>query len=224
VPPDVFIAAAEENGLVVALGDLIFDLVAADAVHLRNAADDPFDIAVNISGKQLGSPSFVEKVEETLELMSGMGLVLELTEHEFVNNDPVALDAMAQLSNRGVPFAIDDFGIGFSSIGYLQRLPVKRLKINKSFSVNIDRDERSCGLLRSIVMMGQALGLDVVTEGIERDSQLEHLREHVGATFAQGYLLNRPMPLDDVVEVIRSNRIDLGAGAEVFAVKLSLGS
>jgi EAL domain-containing protein (putative c-di-GMP-specific phosphodiesterase class I) len=130
---------------------------------------------------------------------------------------------MNRVSELGVPFAIDDFGIGFSSIGYLQHLPVKILKIDKSFSADIDEDERSCGLLRSIVMMGQALGLDVVAEGVERDSQVEHLREHVGATFAQGFLLHRPMPLSDVVDVLLSNRSDLGAAAQVFALELSVG-
>ncbi|MEP7091716.1 MAG: hypothetical protein ABI776_16575, partial [Nocardioidaceae bacterium] len=71
---------------------------------------------------------------------------------------------------------------------------------------SIDRDERSCALLCSITMMGQALGLDVVVEGIERASQLEHLREHVHAPYAQGYLMHRPMPLDQVLRVIAANR------------------
>ena len=81
---------------------------------------------------------------------------------------------MQTLADRGVPFAIDDFGIGFSSIGYLQDMPVQIIKTDLSFSEGIDRDERSCALLCSITMMGQALGLDVVVEGIERPSQLDH--------------------------------------------------
>ena len=105
-----------------------------------------------------------------------------------------------------MPFAIDDFGVGFSSIGYLQDMPVQIIKTDLSFSEGIDRDERSCALLCSITMMGQALGLDVVVEGIERASQLDHLREHVHAPYAQGYLMHRPMPLDQLLEVIEKNR------------------
>jgi EAL domain-containing protein (putative c-di-GMP-specific phosphodiesterase class I) len=87
-------------------------------------------------------------------------------------------------------------------------MPVQIIKTDLSFSKNIDRDERSCALLCSITMMGQALDLDVVVEGIERASQLEHLREHVPtASYAQGYLMHRPMPLDQLLRVIAENRI-----------------
>jgi EAL domain-containing protein (putative c-di-GMP-specific phosphodiesterase class I) len=112
-----------------------------------------------------------------------------------------------------VAFAIDDFGVGFSSIGYLQDMPIRIVKTDNSFSEAIDRDERSCALLSSIAMMGQALGLDVVVEGIERGTQLEHLRDHVDAPYAQGYLLHRPMRASEVAEVIRQNR-DVAALAE----------
>ncbi len=133
-------------------------------------------------------------------------LILEITERDGIGNDPASLEAMKTLAARGVPFAIDDFGIGFSSIGYLQDMPVQIIKTDLSFSESIDRDERSCALLCSITMMGQALGLDVVVEGIERSSQLDHLQEHVHAPYAQGYLMHRPMPLEQLLEVVESNR------------------
>jgi EAL domain-containing protein (putative c-di-GMP-specific phosphodiesterase class I) len=138
--------------------------------------------------------------------MQGANLVLEITERDGVGNDPTSLDAMRKLTERGASFAIDDFGVGFSSIGYLQDMPVRIIKTDGSFSEGIDRDERSCALLCSITMMGQALGLDVVVEGIERASQLDHLREHVHAPLAQGYLMHRPMPIAEVIEVLRKNR------------------
>ena len=118
---------------------------------------------------------------------------------------------MKTLAGPGVPFAIDDFGIGFSSIGYLQDMPVQIIKTDLSFSESIDRDERSCALLCSITMMGQALGLDVVVEGIERTSQLEHLRDHVHAPYAQGYLMHRPMPLDQLVAACWGRTVTLDA-------------
>ena len=151
-------------------------------------------------------PDFVDKIEAAVAKMGGTGLILEITERDGIGNDAASLSAMHTLSSRGVPFAIDDFGIGFSSIGYLQDMPVEIIKADASFSESIDRDERSCALLCSITMMGQALGLDVVVEGIERASQLEHLREHVHAPYAQGYLMYRPMPLEQLLGVLRENR------------------
>ena len=215
VPPDVFITAAEESGLVVALGELVLDLAADDAEELRRAAGRSLTIGVNISAQQLRSPMFVEKVEQTAARMPGVTLTLEVTERDFVNNDPAALDAMRRLSAQGVRFAIDDFGVGFSSIGYLQQMPVNVIKTDASFSAGVDRDERSCGLLRSIFVMGEALGLDVVVEGVERHSQIPHVREHVGASLAQGFLLHRPMPVDEVADVLRGNGADVAEGVRV---------
>ncbi|MGH3367571.1 MAG: putative bifunctional diguanylate cyclase/phosphodiesterase [Nocardioidaceae bacterium] len=203
VPADVFIGAAEDSGLVVDLGELVLDLAAGDAGQLAEAFGEAPQLGVNISAQQLRSRAFVQNVEARLARMTGVRLTLEVTARDFVNDDPVALEAMARLSREGVRFAVDDFGIGFPSIGYLQRLPVSVLKTDASFSAGIDREERSCRLLRSLVVMGRALGADVIVEAIERPSQVEHLRAHVGATLAQGYLFHRPMPLADVVDVLR---------------------
>ena len=206
VPPDVFIRVAEETGLVVALGDVVLAQATRDAAAIMKAAGSDLNISVNVSAKQMREPDFVAKIERVLDSMYGAGLVLEITERDGIGNDAASLEAMKTLAGRGVPFAIDDFGIGFSSIGYLQDLPVQIIKTDLSFSESIDRDERSCALLTSITMMGQALGLDVVVEGIERTSQLAHLRDHVRAPYAQGYLLHRPMPLAQLLLVLAENR------------------
>ncbi len=205
IPPDVFIKVAEESGLIVPLGDAILERAARDAPALLEAAGGDLTIAVNISAKQLREADFVDRVRSARDKMHGAGLVLEITERDMVGDDPVSIEAMAQITDLGVHFAIDDFGVGFSSIGYLQDMPVRIIKTDASFSEGIDRDERSCALLCSITMMGQALGLDVVIEGIERSTQLDHLRDHVHAPFAQGYLMHRPMPPEAVAQVLRSN-------------------
>jgi diguanylate cyclase (GGDEF)-like protein len=206
VPPDVFIKVAEESGLIVALGDVILARAGADAAALMEAAGGDLNIAVNVSARQLRETDFVHKVERVMATMAGAKLVLEITERDAIGEDPASLDTMERLAAKGVRFAIDDFGIGFSSIGYLQDTPVHIIKTDASFSEGIDRDERSCALLCSITMMGQALGLDVVVEGIERGAQLEHVRSHVHAPFAQGYLLHRPMPAAEVIRVLRANQ------------------
>ncbi len=206
IPPDIFIKVAEESGLIVQLGDVVLAQAAQDAAALLEAAGGDLSIAVNISARQLREPDFVEKVRHTRDQLGGANLILEITERDMVGDDHDSIDAMARITDLGVHFAIDDFGVGFSSIGYLQDMPVKIIKADASFSDGIDRDERSCALLCSITMMGQALGLDVVVEGIERAEQLEHLKNHVHAPFAQGYLLHRPMPVEALVDVLRLNR------------------
>jgi diguanylate cyclase (GGDEF)-like protein len=192
VAPDAFIRLAEDSGLIVPLGLRILEMVAVDAPILQSAAGGPFEVGLNISAQQLRDPAFVAQVTGAMEQMPGITLILEVTERCVVTDDATTKDAMARLVAAGAIFAIDDFGVGFSSLSYLKHLPVKILKTDATLSSDIDHDERSCRLLRSVVAMGDALGLDVIVEGIERASQLQHLRDHVGATFAQGYLLHRP--------------------------------
>ncbi len=215
VPPDVFIKVAEESGLVVALGDVVLDIAARDSAELVEAAGGDLSIGVNISAKQLREPDFVQKVQETQRRMAPAHLILEITERDMVGDDAVSTEVMTSIADLGVALAIDDFGVGFSSIGYLQDMPVRIIKADGSFSDGIDRDERSCALLCSITMMGQALGLDVVVEGIERGEQLDHLREHVHAPYAQGYLMYRPMTREALVEAIRHNREAAAAAARM---------
>jgi diguanylate cyclase (GGDEF)-like protein len=192
VPPDVFIRVAESSGLIVPLGQRVLEQVTNDAPALQAAAGGDFSVGVNVSAQQLRDPAFVGQVTTAMEQMPGVTLILELTERCVVSDDDATKTAMTTLVDAGAVFAIDDFGVGFSSLSYLKHLPVKILKTDASLSSDIDVDERSCRLLRSVVAMGDALGLDVIVEGIERDTQLEHLRDHVGAPFAQGFLMHRP--------------------------------
>ncbi len=202
VPPDLFIPSAEESGLIVDLGAMVLDMVAADVPKLRAAAGRPISIWVNISAQQLHEPNFISQVERAQAQMGDVTLVLELTERDFVNNDQSTLSAMTALAEADVLFAVDDFGVGFSSLGYLQRLPVHILKIDRTFLTTIEADDRACALVRSMVVMGEALGLDVVIEGVERDSQLEHVVGHTGASIGQGFLFARPMCFNDIAALL----------------------
>lgn len=202
IPPNLFIPAAEESGLIVGLGAVVLEMVAADAPALRRAAGRRITVSVNISAQQLHVPGFTEQVEMARSRMGDVDLVLELTERDFVNDDQETLAAMTAMSEADVRFAIDDFGVGFSSLGYLQRLPVHILKIDRSFLAHIEDDDRACALVRSMVVMGEALGLDVVVEGVERISQLEHVVDHAGGQVGQGYLFARPMPVDAMITML----------------------
>jgi diguanylate cyclase (GGDEF)-like protein len=198
VPAEVFIGLAEDSGLILELGQQILRRVTMEAPVLQAAAGGPFDIGLNISAQQLRDSDFVTQITTAMQQMPRVTMVLEVTERCVVTDDEATTDAMNRLVAAGATFAIDDFGVGFSSLSYLKDLPAKILKTDAALSSDIDRDERSCRLLRSIVTMGDALGLEVIVEGIERASQLEHLRDHVGAQFAQGYLLHRPEPSEAV--------------------------
>jgi diguanylate cyclase (GGDEF)-like protein len=207
VPPDVFIGLAEDSGLIVPLGQQILNRVTLEAPLLQSAVRRPLNLAVNVSAHQLRDPDFVSQVTSAMEKMPRVSVVLEVTERCVVTNDEATTEAMNRLVEAGATFAIDDFGVGFSSFSYLKNLPVKILKTDAALSRDIDRDERSCRLLRSIVSMGEALELDVVVEGVERVTQLEHLRKHVGARFAQGYLLHSPASSDDVLDTMLGSSV-----------------
>ncbi len=205
IPPDLFIPTAEESGLIVGLGELVLEIVASDTPALIAAAGRSISISVNISPQQLHAEGFATQVQRARAAMGDdVNLVLELTERDFVNNDETTLAGMAALSEDGVRFAIDDFGVGFSAIGYLQRLPVDILKVDRSFLAKIEQDPKACSLVRSMVVMGEALGLDVVIEGVERESQLVHVAEHAGGLIAQGFLFGYPMLCEDMIAMLEA--------------------
>lgn len=206
VAPDLFIRVAEETDLIVALGDLILSKVAEDAATLRREVGGPFVMTVNISARQLREPAFVHSVERAVATMAGANLVLEITERQGIDVDPVVLQSMRAISAMGVQFAIDDFGVGFSSISYLHDLPVDVIKADASLSQAIDTDERAGALLRSVMLMGRSLGLEVIVEGIERESQLAVLRADAHEVYAQGFLMYAPMPLPRLLNALEVDR------------------
>ena len=208
VPTEEFVRIAEATGLVVPLGELVLGRVADDARDLRAAAGGRISMSVNVSAGQLRDPGFVGVVERTVATMAGTGLVLEITEREGIADDVVALETIRSIAALGVRFAIDDFGVGFSSIGYLRRVPAHVVKIDATLSSEIDTDERACAVLAGVVTMAEALSLDVVVEGIERQAQLDMVRNRVRAPLVQGFLLHRPMPLAALLPVVRANRRD----------------
>jgi len=202
VPPDVFISIAEESGLIVALGEAVLRRVERDAPAIRRAGGSGRVISVNISAAQLREPRFVQAVMRTAEATEDMSLVLEITERQGVDLTGEVLAMMHTIAEMGVRFAIDDFGVGFSSISYLKDLPTTVIKADATLSRNIDRDDRARALLRSVTEMGRTLGFRVVVEGIERESQLAVIRQDAPYALVQGYLLHRPMPLDRLLTVL----------------------
>jgi diguanylate cyclase (GGDEF)-like protein len=202
VPPNTFIPIAEESGLIVGLGAAVLRRVARDAAAIRAAGGTGCVMGVNISAAQLREPGFVDTVVQTARATAGMPLVLEITERQGVDLTGKVLSTMHTLADMGVRFAIDDFGVGFSSISYLQHLPATVIKADAALSRNIDNDARARSLLRSVTEMGRTLGFRVIVEGVERESQFEVIREDAPYALVQGYLLHRPMPLEELLVVL----------------------
>ena len=199
IPPDVFIPIAEESNLIRPLGELILELVAEDVPVLDACLAPDVQVAINISALQLSSASFVDAAYRMQDALGTHPLILEITESEAMSDEVISSAVMEEMVNHGVAFAVDDFGVGFSSLGYLMKLPVTSFKLDRLFSGSIDRDRRNAELLASVVGMGQALGLLIVVEGIERTSQIEVIQSMVDpdafdSISWQGYLLGKPMP------------------------------
>ena len=140
-------------------------------------------------------PGFCRRIEATLKRyeLDGALLNLEITEGSLVDNIEGAIEIMQQLRALGVTISIDDFGTGFSSLSYLARMPVQVLKIDRSFVHRICEESTDMALVLSIIAMGDALGLEVIAEGVETQAQSEFLKD-AGCDAAQGFLISRPLP------------------------------
>ncbi|MGL5828562.1 MAG: EAL domain-containing protein, partial [Angustibacter sp.] len=189
------------------LGHWVLQQVAQDAAALTAAAGRPLEIAVNMSAHQLRDASFPGQVAATSHGIGDCTLVLEMTETILVADDHATLDFLHRLTQAGARLAIDDFGVGYSSVGYLQHLPIAIVKIDRSFIRDIDTGPRPRALVDAILVMGAALGLDVIAEGIERAEQAGALRE-LGCHQGQGFLYARPQPLPQFLEYLRTEALN----------------
>jgi diguanylate cyclase (GGDEF)-like protein len=203
VPPDAFISAAEQSGLIIELGAHVLAQLVEDAPLLARAAGRSLNLGCNMSALQLRDPLFAGQVAAAVVSLAECGcqLVLEMTESIVVADDHDNAEALHTLKRAGALLAIDDFGVGFSSIGYLQHLPVDIIKIDRSFVTDVDVNERAAALVEAILVMGAALDLAVVAEGIERESQAVRLGE-LGCKIGQGFLYARPSPLSETLRTL----------------------
>jgi EAL domain-containing protein (putative c-di-GMP-specific phosphodiesterase class I) len=201
VGPDEFIGVAEETGLIVPIGGWVLAEATRQLAILQEAAGRPLRMSVNLSARQL-TPELVDAVGEALAAASleSRQLTLEVTETLLVDG-PGAVEVLATMRALGVAIAIDDFGTGWSSLGSLQRYPVDILKLDRSLVAPAAESGPAAALARAVVEMAQALGLDVIAEGMENEAQLNAMKA-LGCPHGQGYVLARPMPLDAALELV----------------------
>ncbi|WP_313623518.1 EAL domain-containing protein [Achromobacter sp.] len=196
VRPDVFIAAAEAEGMIIPLTRHLFELIERD---MRDWTTPPgFHVGVNIAAEHLSCPSLKADVERFAANIAAREpvLVLEITERSLITDDGQARRNIDALRAQGVRVAIDDFGTGHCSLSYLQRFPVDYLKIDKGFVHAIESSGEDAPVLDVIITLGHRLGLSVLAEGVETELQFRYLTQR-GVAFIQGYLFARPMPSAD---------------------------
>jgi diguanylate cyclase (GGDEF)-like protein len=207
VPPMEFINLAEETGDILGIGKWVLEQACADLAGFRlEHPGQSLWMSVNVSGQQLADPGFVAMVLGTLAAhhLEPGSLVLELTEHTAVSNTGVANASLEALRSQGVRVALDDFGVGFSSLRYLRELPVDVLKIDRSFV--IDTGDKASSMLSAVVSLAHKLDLEVIAEGIEEPEQLDRLQQ-LGPLTGQGYLFSRPVPCAEATLLLSSGLV-----------------
>jgi diguanylate cyclase (GGDEF)-like protein len=198
VSPAEFIPLAEENGLILPIGDWVLNTVCEQVKAWLDAGLPAHPVAVNLSGHQIKQHDFVERVAAVLT-QSGLPpelLELEITESVLMEQARETLSTLHRLKELGVRLHIDDFGTGYSSLSYLKRFPVDTLKIDQSFVSDADNNPDDAAIITGIIALAHSLRLTVVAEGVETHSQRNFLVE-AGCDFIQGYLLSKPIPAEE---------------------------
>jgi EAL domain-containing protein (putative c-di-GMP-specific phosphodiesterase class I) len=193
VLPDRFIPFSEENGLIGQIGEHVLRTACA-----RSVGWAPLKLAVNLSPIQVRTPRLPDLIANILieTGFEAQHLELEITENTLLEDTDTVLSTLGSLKALGVTIAMDDFGIGYSSLGYLRRFPFDRLKIDRSFVKDIGDDPHSGAIAKAVIAMGHSLGIATTAEGVETPMQAKILRR-LGCHELQGFLFGRPMPADD---------------------------
>ncbi|WP_100011216.1 putative bifunctional diguanylate cyclase/phosphodiesterase [Lentibacillus sediminis] len=210
IPPNQFIPLAEETGLIVQLGEKVLRMACAQTKAWQERGYDQLQISVNVSSRQFHGEHFVETVTEVLAdtALEPEYLELEVTEHMTMNNVYRAEQILDQLVKLGVKIAIDDFGVEYSSLNYLKKYPIHTLKIDQSFVQDLSDDSNHPAIITAIITLAKDMGLNIVAEGVETRQQYEFLKGKK-CEQAQGFLFYRPMPVEEVENLLEEQSSSL---------------
>ncbi len=198
VPPEHFIGLAEENGMILQLGDWVLEQACRQMQDWKKNYLAFGPLSVNLAGAQLRQPSLVKRIEHLLKThhLKAGDLQLEITENFIMSQAEEALAILHQLKQLGVQLAIDDFGTGYSSLSYLKRLPLDILKIDQSFIRGLPDDPHDVAIARAIIALGRSMQLTIIAEGVETQAQQRFLAAE-GCEQIQGYIVSLPVSADD---------------------------
>ena len=206
--PGAFIPVAEQSALILQIGQWTLTEACEQASRWRALFGEraPLPISVNVSARQLAQPELPRIVAQVLADtgVNGTDLAIEVTETALIEDSDVAATSLRELRSLGVRILLDDFGTGYSSLSHLQRFPIDALKIDRSFVMHLGADKDECAIVRAIAAMANALGLEVVAEGVETAEQAAEA-EALGCGFAQGYHFARPAPAAEIETLIRAS-------------------
>lgn len=200
--PEDFIPIAETAGLMPELGELILELFIRDHLLIRQFLPDA-EISLNISPAQLFSDGLYELIRDSFEYhgVDTSKIQLEVTETTFISNYNRVFSMMNQFRKLGIRVALDDFGTGYSSLQHLQKMPVDVIKIDKSFLENIEKDDQTRSIIKSIIDLSNALELKTIVEGVENESQFAVL-DSLGCEYFQGFYFFKPLPLREIQRLV----------------------
>jgi diguanylate cyclase (GGDEF)-like protein/PAS domain S-box-containing protein len=208
VPPQRFIAVAEESGLIGRLTERILSMACQQLRRWQASTGNPqLRMQVNLSGIDLCQGGLASHVSGLLRAngIEASHLTLEITESKLMTQLERALETLTRLRDIGVGISVDDFGTGYSSLSYLSTLPISSLKVDRSFVNHMMNASQDAEIVRAIISLGNALGKTVIAEGIETSAQLAQLRAR-GCRFGQGYFLAAPMSADEALQLLHSER------------------
>ncbi|HEY6642731.1 EAL domain-containing protein [Povalibacter sp.] len=204
ISPSVFIPVLERTGMINEVGAWLFERSAADFAYWHSHGLSAGRIAINISPLQLREPGFLTWVLSIGEAWqaAGAGLDLELTESALLPDGYDVAGAFDALAAANVRVALDDFGTGYSSLSLLTRLPIRYLKIDRSFIAQLGVSRKAYAIVAAIVRLGREIGVEIIAEGIESAGHLEHLRE-LGCDIGQGYYFSPALSREDLLRRLR---------------------
>ena len=212
ISPHDFIPIAEETGLIIPLGEWILNQACHQlSIWQRKFPDYPnINISINLTVNQLKHADFLATIDRILaqNKVDGSSIKLEITESMLMQDSEQIMNLLSQIKTREIALCIDDFGKGFSSLSYLPRFPIDILKIDRSFVSFMDCDDNNFEVVRTIISLAHTLGIKVVSEGIEKVTQLEQLQS-LGSEFGQGFLFSRPLNPESAELMIASNTVQL---------------
>jgi diguanylate cyclase (GGDEF)-like protein/PAS domain S-box-containing protein len=206
VPPDRFIPAAEESGLILPIGEWVLQTACNQALAWQQAGFKPMKMSVNLSSHQFRQHGFIQAVQRALDSsrLSPQHLELEMTESVIMQQVNKTIADLKKLKDFGLCLAIDDFGTGYSSMNYLKRFPLDTLKIDRSFVKDISTDTSDAAIVKAIIALAKSLDLITIAEGVEMEAQLSFLRE-MGCDHIQGYFFSRPLPVNELEQFLTTN-------------------
>ncbi len=203
VPPGEFIPLAEEMGLIEAIGDWVVEEICRQDAQWR-AEGLTLEIGFNLSPRQLWQPELVDKIVSPI-VVAGMDptrVTVEITESTAMTDPDRTVELLTAIHDRGLKLAIDDFGIGYSSLARLKHMPVDVLKIDRSFVRDVDKDRESASMVSAMISLAENLGMIPLAEGIETEGEWRFLARR-DCTFGQGFYFSRPVPASDILAMHR---------------------